>query len=154
MSNPANIVFVTSTTYDGNLGGLSGADAKCQARATAAGLGGTFKSLLSDSTTSAASHLTTHSTAPYKLVDGTLVANSWTGLTSGSLASPLYKDEFGNPAGQYPFQNVTTTAWTNTNPDGSARNDFGWNCNDWTSNADDGSVAWLGYTIFSDGRWT
>lgn len=34
-------VFVTSTTYNGNLGGITGAtgaNAKCQARATAAGL--------------------------------------------------------------------------------------------------------------------
>ena len=33
-----NIVFVTSIAYDGNLGGLVGADQKCQARAEAAGL--------------------------------------------------------------------------------------------------------------------
>ena len=33
-----NIVFVTSTTYDGNLGGLAGADQKCQDCAEAAGL--------------------------------------------------------------------------------------------------------------------
>lgn len=43
-------VFVTSTTYDGNLGGLAGADAKCQARANAATLGGTWKAILGDST--------------------------------------------------------------------------------------------------------
>ena len=51
-------VFVTSTTYKGNLGGLAGADAKCQTRANAASLGGTWKAWLSDSTTSAASRLT------------------------------------------------------------------------------------------------
>jgi len=33
-------IFVTSTTYDGNLGGLAGADAKCAARGAAAGLSG------------------------------------------------------------------------------------------------------------------
>src|SRR5207248_2675590 len=41
-------VFVTSVMYDGNLGGLAGADAKCQARATAASLSGTYKAWLSD----------------------------------------------------------------------------------------------------------
>ena len=42
-------VFVSSQTYDGNLGGLAGADAKCQGLADAAGLKGTFKALLLDS---------------------------------------------------------------------------------------------------------
>ena len=46
-------MFVTSTTYNGNLGGIAGADAKCQARADAASLGGTWKAIISDSTTNA-----------------------------------------------------------------------------------------------------
>jgi hypothetical protein len=46
-------IFITSTTYNGNLGGLSGADTKCQTQASAAGLTGTWKALLSDSTTNA-----------------------------------------------------------------------------------------------------
>lgn len=33
-----NIVFVTSVTYNGNLGGFAGADQKCQTLATATGL--------------------------------------------------------------------------------------------------------------------
>src|SRR5690349_7978627 len=35
-----NVAFVTSTRYDGQLGGLAGADAKCMERAAAAGFGG------------------------------------------------------------------------------------------------------------------
>lgn len=35
-------VFVTSTSHTGNLGGLAGADAICQARANEAGLKGNF----------------------------------------------------------------------------------------------------------------
>src|ERR1051326_3970478 len=42
-------VFVSSTTYDGNLGGFDGAAAKCQAVATAAGLGGTWAAWISAS---------------------------------------------------------------------------------------------------------
>ncbi len=34
-------VFATSTTYNGSLGSISGAHAKCQSRASAAGLAGT-----------------------------------------------------------------------------------------------------------------
>src|SRR5262249_60557677 len=78
------LVFVSSTTYTGNLGGLSGADAKCQSLATSAGHAGTFKAWLSDDVTDAKSRLT-HSTMPYVLVDGTIVATGFTDLTSGTL---------------------------------------------------------------------
>jgi hypothetical protein len=55
--NPNKVVFVTSVTGDGNLGGwadaggntgLEAGDAICQARAEASGLTGTFKAWLSD----------------------------------------------------------------------------------------------------------
>src|SRR5437868_4155746 len=42
-----NIVFVTSTRYTANLGGLAGADAICQAHATDAGLPGTYRAWIS-----------------------------------------------------------------------------------------------------------
>lgn len=44
----ARVVFVTSGLFDGNLGGLAGADAKCQNAAAGANLTGTFKAWLSD----------------------------------------------------------------------------------------------------------
>jgi hypothetical protein len=61
-------VFVTSTIYMGYLGGLDGADAKCQSVANAAQLGGTFKAWLRDDTTAARDRLN-HATGPYVLVD-------------------------------------------------------------------------------------
>lgn len=39
-------IFVTSATYNGNMGGLSGADANCQSQAAGAGLTGTWYALL------------------------------------------------------------------------------------------------------------
>ncbi|MBL9014318.1 MAG: InlB B-repeat-containing protein, partial [Myxococcales bacterium] len=42
-----NLMFTTSAAYDGRLGGLAGADSKCQALANAAGLGGTYRAYLS-----------------------------------------------------------------------------------------------------------
>jgi hypothetical protein len=39
-------VFFTSTAYDGNLGGISGADAKCASAASGANLGGTWKAFI------------------------------------------------------------------------------------------------------------
>ncbi|MDZ4247347.1 MAG: DUF1554 domain-containing protein, partial [Dehalococcoidia bacterium] len=75
-------VFVTAATYNGNLGGLSGADAKCQASANAVNLGGTWKAWLSDSNTSAGSRLN-HSDSPYRLLNGTTIANNWDDLVDG-----------------------------------------------------------------------
>ena len=124
-------VFVTSTTYDGNPGGLAGADAICAARAAAAGLSGTYKAWLSSSTTSAASRLT-HATVPYKRTDGVTIANNWTDLTDGAIAEPITHDEFGHEISSY------GVVWTGTASDGSSlgggfgSNDF---CSDWTGPA-------------------
>lgn len=43
----AKRIFLTSITYQGNLGGVTGADTLCQGRATARSLGGTWKALIS-----------------------------------------------------------------------------------------------------------
>jgi len=51
-------IFLTNLAYSADLGDLSGADADCQAEANSAGYSGTWKAVLSDATTSAASRLT------------------------------------------------------------------------------------------------
>ncbi len=43
-----NIMFVSSASYDGNLGGVTGGDSKCQGLADTAGLPGTYKAWLAD----------------------------------------------------------------------------------------------------------
>ncbi|MBE7447549.1 MAG: hypothetical protein HS111_01265 [Kofleriaceae bacterium] len=43
-----HLVFVTSTTTTGALGGLAGADARCQTLAASVGLGGTYRAILAD----------------------------------------------------------------------------------------------------------
>ena len=50
-------VFATSTTYDGNLGGPSGAAQKCADRAAAGGLGGSWVAFLSTSAVDAKDRL-------------------------------------------------------------------------------------------------
>jgi hypothetical protein len=57
--NPANYMFLTAATTNGNFGGLAGADTLCANAATAAVLPGTFKALLATSTVSALSRLGT-----------------------------------------------------------------------------------------------
>jgi Putative metal-binding motif len=108
---PGKIIFITSQTFNGNLGGLAGADAKCQQLADAAGLGGTFKAWLSDSTTDARDRLD-HATVPYRLVDGPTVADDFTDLTDGSLDAPINRTENGTVVNGRP--------WTGTDSAGEA----------------------------------
>jgi hypothetical protein len=108
---PVKRVFVTSATYMGNLGGLEGADATCQAHADAAGLDGEFKAWLSTAVESAAERLT-QATVPYARVDDVQVAANWNDLVDGLLAAPISLDENGTP---YTINRV----WTGTAPNGS-----------------------------------
>ena len=140
-------VFVSSAAYNGNLGGLAGADAKCQALATAANLTGTYKAWLTDGTTSAESRLT-HSTAPYELVGGAVVANSWADLTSGTLRDYLDADETGET------HNEDTYVWTNTAGNGASIGPtFGGHCSNWTSSSSS-PVGAGGEVGFLDDEWT
>ncbi len=129
--NPKS-VFITSTLYTGNLGGLDGADSKCQDRAKAGGISGQFKAWLSDSVTPAASRLT-HSNAPYVLVDGTVIAKDWAKLTSGRLQAPIMLTEFVRmpTLTVHPSGCGTFLVWTNSNEDGSIV-DKNRSCNNWT----------------------
>src|SRR5687768_1978989 len=45
-TSPEHRVFLTSVSYDGNLGGVAGANAKCQLRAEAAGRTGRWRAIL------------------------------------------------------------------------------------------------------------
>ena len=109
-------VFVTEATFSGNLGGLGGADARCEEAAQAAGLAGSYRAWISGRTQSnqdAAGRLS-HATAPYRLVNGTAVANDWSGLTSGTLLHAINLTETGNVVPQ------GSRVWTNTRPNGLA----------------------------------
>lgn len=145
-------VFVTSTTYNGNLGGLSGADAKCQTAASNANLGGTWKAWLSDNTASANSRLN-HPTLPYKLLNGTVIANNWTGLTGSALVHGIDIDESSRAVSS------DSGVWTNTGSDG---NLAPWPymstptyCRNWTSSANASSdQSGIGLTGRANYNWT
>ena len=140
---PYKRVFISSNTTNGNLGGLSGADASCQARAAAAHLGGTWKAWLSTSTVNAKDRIPD---AEYRLVDrSTIVANNKADLIDGSIDANINKDEFG--AVRVP------DAWTGTSGAGTViANEI---CNDWTSAAIS-AQGWQGKDDFppSSGQWT
>jgi hypothetical protein len=142
-------VFVTSGTYDANLGGLAGADAKCQASADAVGLLGEYKAWLSDGTLDAATRLS-HATAPYRLVDGTQLASDWTGLTTAALSAPIDKDESGNAVaptnmGTNCEDTDYSVVWTNSQEDGTTVWDT-YDCSDWTSTANPDTWTAVGST--------
>jgi hypothetical protein len=131
-------VFVTSAVYTGNLGGLPGADAQCMALAAKAGLHGTFVAWLSDRQTSAAARVLS-ADVPYRLVDGSLVANGRADLIAGRLQHAIDKTEMGGPppVGTNDCGFGPMSVWTETNGQG------GGMCNpnavqaclDWTSDA-------------------
>jgi hypothetical protein len=117
---PYKRVFLTSTTYTGNLGGLAGADAKCQARANAGKLGGTWRAWLSVGGTDAKDRIPD---AEYRLIDlSTVVATSKADLIDGMIANNIDRDELGVLRESF--------VWTGTNNDGTGT---GGDCNDWTS---------------------
>ncbi|MFM7297985.1 MAG: MopE-related protein, partial [Planctomycetota bacterium] len=137
--------FVTSTMHTGNLGGLAGADSICQTRATAAGLPGTYRAWIGTSAGSPATRFN-RSTVPYVLVNGTVVANNWTDLTDGTLASPINRTELNGPS---PVGNTSCagggptypTAWSAVNSNGSY---VGFSaCGDFTSASGSGLWGWV-----------
>lgn len=148
-------VFVTSAVYAGNLGGLAGADSKCQTLASAANLSGTYKAWLSDATSTAASRLT-HSSGPYVLVDGTLVASDWAHLASGVLSNAIDKTEQNGPAaaGTASSQACFGVAcvWTDTNADGTL-SQGSYSCQDWTSQSPNDNAV-LGETSSTSTYWS
>lgn len=147
-----NRVFLTSTSYNGDLGGLYGADSKCQERASAAKLGGTWKAWLSDDKIDAKSRLIHYSNA-YKLINGTVLANNWNDLTDGTLQNFINITELGTP--------FSREVWTGTKPDGN-RSPVpvgesllsGDNCSNWTSNSSSGTFASTGLSYTKNAGWT
>lgn len=115
------IIFL-SATYNGSLGGLAGADAKCQTEANNASLSGTFKAFLSDSTTNVKDRLF-HNTGPYKRKDGALIANDWDALISGSIDNAINIKADGSSSDGGVWTGTTTTFTT------------GAHCSDWTDNS-------------------
>jgi hypothetical protein len=118
---PPNIVFVTSVAYDGNLGGLAGADQKCQALAEAAGLpANTYRAWLSTPSVNAVSRL--GAARGWVRVDGKPFADTKADIQAGRLFHPIRVDESGN------------------------YDDTPWGSNVWTGTGSDGALVWSGYT--------
>lgn len=109
--------------YNGNLGGLAGADAKCQASADYEELGGAWIAWLSDSTTNALDRVT--SDGPWYTLDGHLAFSHKSELAGKPRAVILIDQAEGHVA--------ASSYWTGTRLGGT--NDAP-NCLNWTSSSD------------------
>lgn len=142
-------VFLTSDVYPADFGGLAGADAKCRAAAKAGNLPGRYKAWLSTSRKWPAATFT-HSTVPYELPNGTVVADDWADLTDGSLDHAI-------DANQFAVTILSAQPWTSTKADGTyagTAGDPSMACDDWTSVESSGVWAVFGDLQYLDARWT
>jgi cysteine-rich repeat protein len=120
----AGRAFITSTTYNGNLGGQSGAAAKCQSRANSAGLGGTWDAWIGTNVNGPATRFVPAALG-YVRVDGVLIANDFADLTNGSLDQTLSISEYGDSLSGY-------EVWTGSSWSGVATSAT---CTNWTSSS-------------------
>lgn len=154
--HPERLVFVSSTTYKGDLNqaadnpqkltGLALADARCQALATKAGLSGTFKAWLSTTTDGPATRFDTRFTGLYRLSGpgNPILAAGWSALTTQPLLHPIDADENGAPASG-------EIVWTNTLPDGTPASNL--HCNNWSSSKAIDTTT-VGDSSQTDPTWT
>ncbi len=124
-----NYAFVTSTTHTGNLGGLPGADAICAARASEAGLPGSYVAWLSTSTVDAVDRL--GGARGFIRPDGAPFADLPTELTANEVWNALHLDETGADVGG-------DLVWTGTAKNGTVSGSA--TCSDWASTSGSGRI--------------
>ena len=119
-----NLVFVTSSTQQGNFGGLAGADAICANDATNAGLPGTYVAWLSTDTFDIRTRI--GEAKGWARVDGKGVANDLTELATSGPRVPISRT-----ANNADLRAVTAHVYTGTQPNGQPGM---YDCGNWTLN--------------------
>ncbi|WP_394840860.1 DUF1554 domain-containing protein [Pendulispora brunnea] len=138
----ARRVFVSSTQSTAAFGGVSGADTKCQNLADGMKLGGNWRAWISDQINSPSARFA-KANVPYRLLDGTLVADNWSDLTDGALDHGIDRDEKGNLVDD-------AEVWTGTTASGGVTGDH---CNNFSSESPTGYLATVGNTTLL-ANWT
>lgn len=134
-------VFVTSQSYTGDLGGLAGADQKCQLAATTAGLGGTWRAWLTVLGATVSSRIS--ETPPWSDLRGAELFASESARDNALPGFALDRDEFGRTLGDV---RVWTNAWSTALPQTA-------DCVAWT-NATAGQTGAVGAPAATiPGRW-
>jgi hypothetical protein len=139
----AHRVFASSTPLTANIGGVAGADARCDDLAKQTGLGGKWDAWLSTSSSSPSVRFV-KAQIPYRLVTGKIIAQDWADLTDGTIAAPIDRDEKGGLVN-------AKEVWTGTLPNGAFRG--GDNCNNFTSTSDELTTA-VGVSDQAGNAWT
>ncbi len=104
------VMFVTGKKWGGNLGGISGADEKCQDSATKAGLSGKWIALLSDSKTNAFDRVPN---TLFIRMDGNRIANGkWSLFKASIIENPISITETGETVSGNEY------VWTGTQEEG------------------------------------
>ncbi|MCA9544666.1 MAG: hypothetical protein KC613_09765 [Myxococcales bacterium] len=127
------VLFVTSTFMLGDLGGVEGADAICQAHADGVGLRGTYRAWIASSNDDAPVVRFTRSAVPYVNTIGEVVADDWADLVDGNALQASYGyDESGAVPD---LGSARGTIFASTAPSGAYRGNNG-NCQSWSTHAD------------------
>ena len=138
--------FVTNQNFNGNLGGVVGADAKCQTAADNAGVGGVWQAWVADDAVfpdnMPSFRWDTLSLGPYFKFNGVVIDSNFAALFDQQLTNPLSTTETG--------VGVNSGVWTGILSDGQV-SDF--NCTDW-STADGGVLATVGNSATKQQGWT
>ncbi len=133
--------FVLSSTSNGKLGGIGGADDACQMGAISGGLTGNFRALLSTDSQDAVDRVP----AGLKIVDaasGDTIALDSSALFKGSLEIPLARNEHGQTV-------VNAGVWTGSTAAGKTT---GENCDNWT-NSGSGDLGGVGRVGAPGSEW-
>lgn len=139
----SQLVFVTSTTTTGDLDGAVGADDLCDAAASDAGLGGSFRAWVSTSNEDAIDRVI--GVGPWLDVDGATIFGGRTDL-AGTPQTGLWLDENGAFV-------ASENVWTGTTFDGTY-DELDGACGNWVSGAME-ELGAIGQVGRSDGSaWT
>jgi hypothetical protein len=147
---PGRTIFVTGTTFTGNLGAHDGGDTTCQAIATDAGLSGSYRVWLSDMASDAADHLD-RDAGPLRLINGAVVASNVDELVTTGPRTAIAFDERGRPVGGGGCNDGGLAAWTDTAPDGGNLGSL--DCARWTS-ASNNNGGVVGIVAQPGSAWT
>jgi hypothetical protein len=136
-------VFISKASFNGNLGGLPGADAKCQTAAEGAGFSGLWRAYLSTTITDARDRIP--SVGRFVRVTGEVIANDRTDLFDGTIQAPILFDESGT-------ERTPNRAWTGSAANGTLIANE--NCTDWTLGTTTSVPGLIGDATATDAAWT
>lgn len=139
----SNKIFITNAAYQGNLGGISGANETCFTAARAAGLDGTWMAWVSTSTSNVIDRV--RSEGPWTFVGGETVAFQNLAQFATDPTFPIMVNEYG-----VTLNDGDDFVWTGTYQGGTVNSNFS-NCSDWTSTSGE---AQYGRAMYNNFHWT